>query len=232
MLTSQLSLNIRLRDTATFDNFYIGQNQLVLAYLDAWLASTAGYLRAYLFGQTGTGRSHLLQAACHQANILGYTAAYLPLKESAHLSPDILEGLEDMGLVCIDDIQAIGGNAVWEEALFHFYNRSESAQNRFLIAGNTIPAGLGLALPDLVSRLDACVRFQIQSLNDDEKRLALQQRAKIRGLTLSNEAGDFLLSRYSRDMSALFNLLEQLDQASLIARRSLTIPFIKTVLGR
>lgn len=231
MLTSQLSLNLRLRDTATFENFYIGQNQLVLAYLDALLTNAEGYLRAYLFGQTGTGRSHLLQAACHQANILGYTAAYLPLQKATHLSPDMLQGLDTMGLVCIDDIHAIAGDAAWEEALFHFYNRSEFAQNRFLIGGNTIPVGLGLALPDLVSRLDACVRFQLQPLNDDQKRLALQQRAKIRGLTLSNEAGDFLLSRYSRDMSTLFNLLEQLDQASLVARRSLTIPFIKTVLG-
>jgi DnaA family protein len=227
----QLPLNIRLRDTATFDNFYVAKNALILTYLDALLAKTDGYSRVYLVGNPGVGRSHLLQAACHQANILGYTSTYLPLNESANLSPAILEGLDTMGLVCIDDVQAIAGQAEWEEALFHFYNRSEAAQNRFVMTGNKVPDKLGLKLPDLVSRLNACVRFQIQALNDDEKRAALQQRAKARGLIISNEVGDFLLHRYSRDMATLFTLLDQLDQASLVAQRKLTIPFIKTILG-
>jgi DnaA regulatory inactivator Hda len=226
----QLPLNIHLRDTATFENFYVGKNALVLTYLEALLAKTAGYSRAYLFGNPGTGRSHLLQAACHQATVLGYTAVYVPLNDFRDLSPDMLEGLDAVGLVCIDDVQVIAGQASWEEALFHFYNRSEAAQNRFVMTGSTVPDKLGLKLPDLVSRLNACVRFQVQSLNDDEKRAALQQRAKARGLMLSNEVGDFLLHHYSRDMATLFAMLDTLDQASLVAQRKLTIPFIKTIL--
>jgi DnaA-homolog protein len=233
-LMKQLPLNIHLRDAATFENFYVGKNALVLTYLEALLSKTAGYSRAYLFGNQGTGRSHLLQAACYQANMLGYTAVYLPLNNTGHdaeISLDIFEGLDNIGLVCIDDIQAIAGQPAWEEALFHFYNRSEAAQNQFIITGNKVPDNLGLKLPDLASRLNACVRFQVQSLNDDEKRSALQQRAKARGLVLSNEVGDFLLHHYSRDMSTLFTMLEQLDQASLVAQRKLTIPFIKAVLN-
>jgi len=221
MLRTQLPLNIRLRDTATFDNFYLGQNHLVTTYL-----KTEPNRRVYLWGQSGTGKSHVLQAACHQANLLGNTTVYVPLKQQG-LGPDILEGLETINLVCIDDIDAIAGQSAWEEALFHFYNKT---QQQFLIAGNSIPDGLDLKLPDLISRLNACVRFQLVALNDDEKRSALQQRAKARGLILSKEVGDFLLHHYSRDMPTLFTMLERLDQASLVAKRKLTIPFIKTVL--
>ncbi|MFU8798316.1 MAG: DnaA regulatory inactivator Hda [Gammaproteobacteria bacterium] len=215
----QLPLNLRLRETATFDNFYAGQNQQILTYL-----KLHDHLSAYLWGKPGTGRSHLLQAACHQVNQRGYTTAYVPL---AKLSPDILVGMENMQLICIDDIDIIAGDKAWEEALFHFYNKTH---NQFLIAGNTIPDQLKLALPDLTSRLNACVRFQLLALKDDEKRTVLQQRAKARGLILSLEVGDFLLHHYSRDMSALCDVLEKLDEASLIAQRKLTIPFIKTIL--
>ena len=99
------------------------------------------------------------------------------------------------------------------------------------MASSDIPTKLNLTLPDLVSRLDWGVSFQTKALCDDDKVKALQMRAKLRGLTLSNEAGKFLISRLTRDIRSLIHALDRLDKASIAMQRKLTIPFIKSILS-
>jgi DnaA family protein len=229
MLTSQLTLGVRLRDDATFENFYVGKNQQLLSALHHCLAGE-GEQFIYLWGATGSGRSHLLQACCHAASESNLSVAYLPLMEFTEFSPQFLDSLETLNLVCIDDVDAISKNAEWEEALFHLYNRIQTTKTRLLVTARAAPLQTEFALADLSSRLSFGVTFQLHSLTDDEKLSALQLRAKLRGLHLSEEVGHFLLQRCSRDVARLLEILEQLDQASLATQRRLTVPFVKSVL--
>ena len=156
---------------------------------------------------------------------------YLPLAELADYGPELLDNLEQCELVCLDDLDAVAGRADWEEALFHLFNRLRDAGKRLLLAAATSPRELGVQLPDLQSRLTLALVFQLQELADEDKLRALQLRASRRGLQMPDEVGRFILTRGARSMSALFELLEQLDQASLQAQRKLTIPFLKETLG-
>jgi DnaA family protein len=228
-MSTQLALPLGLRDDATFDNFFQGVNAHCVTALNA-AASGAGYPFIYVWGQIGAGRSHLLQAACHLATQKNRTCVYLPLSTPG-LTPQILHDLEHINLVCIDDVEAIAKDNAWEEALFYLYNRIRDAGQTLLIAGAHPPQRLGLGLPDLVSRLAWGVVFQLHLLSDEEKWAALAMRAKLRGLVLSEEVGQFLLRRCPRDMTQLFAILDTLDKASLQAQRKLTIPFVKSVLG-
>jgi DnaA family protein len=132
--------------------------------------------------------------------------------------------------VCIDDVHLIAGRPQWEEAFFHVYNRIHDAGGSLIVTANVMPKLLGLALPDLVSRLSWGVVFQLQGLTDLEKLAVLMMRAERRGMTLSEEVGKFILNHCPRHMSTLFAALEALDKASLAAQRKLTIPFVKSVL--
>ena len=102
---------------------------------------------------------------------------------------------------------------------------------RLLLAATASPRELPVQLPDLQSRLTLALVFQLHALSDEDKLRALQLRASRRGLHLTDEVGRFILTRGERSMSALFELLERLDQASLQAQRKLTIPFLKETLG-
>lgn len=225
----QLTLNIKLRDDATFNNFYPGSNQEIIALLHD-LSVGNGEQCIYIWGKSGSGRSHLLQACCHSANQQGLATIYLPLKMANELSPQILEDLEHITLICLDDIDNIIGQQQWEEAIFHIFNKLRDNQGYLLVSANTAPAQLEFLLPDLQSRLSWGIVSQIQSLTDEQKLEALRNRAKARGMHLSSEVGKYLLHKYSRDTNTLFNILEQLDHASLTAQHKLTIPFIKKVL--
>ncbi|MCI0508289.1 MAG: DnaA regulatory inactivator Hda, partial [Gammaproteobacteria bacterium] len=154
-------------------------------------------------------------------------AALLALRNKDQYSSSMLEGLERLSLVCIDDIDAIEADHEWEEALFHLYNRAHDHKTALIITGATPPAQLTLKLHDLKSRLGWGLVLQLKPLNDDQKLAALQKRAVLRGLELNNDAGRFLLSRYSRNLRDLFALLDKLDHASLSEQRRLTIPFLR-----
>lgn len=227
-MTWQLPLGIRLQDAATFENYLPSGNQEALAALQAPISSAPSI---YLWGTTGTGKSHLLQAVCHQSAAQHRRAAYLPLGEPG-LAPAMLEGMEQYDRVCLDDLDRIAGDAAWETALFHAYNRISAAGHQLIMTASQPLAALQIQLPDLRSRLGWGPVFQLQTLSDAAKRQALQQRAAARGVKLEDEVADYLMKRCPRDMASLFALLEGLDEASLAAQRRLTIPFVREYLSR
>lgn len=220
-MNQQLTLGISLRDDATFNNYFVGQNEQIIHNL---LQQEEPYM--FLFGEGGTGKSHLLQAACHQIGNKGLPVVYLPLAEEG-LMPAMLEGLENVSFIALDDIQEVIGDESWERALFNLYNRVREKGVSMLVSSSEPLASLNIKLADLKSRLSWGPIFQLISLNDNEKQRALQQRAKNRGLDLADDVVAYLLKHSTRDMNSLFALFEKLDKASMVEKRKLTIPFIK-----
>lgn len=231
---SQLTLSVQLPDDETFASFQSESNQMVVQQLSHFLDHIAEENKKvhsfYLFGLTGVGKSHLLHASCTYADTLGITSLCLSFSELTQLSVDVLDGLENIDLVCLDDIQLIAGNKKWQQGVFDLYNRMIEQNKCLIITGDQSVAKLKISLPDLVSRLSWGLTEQLKPLSDGEKSFALQYRAQQRGLYISDEVASFLINRLSRDMTSLIAALEQLDQASIREQRRITIPFIKDVL--
>jgi DnaA family protein len=230
MNNPQLPLGLALRDSARFECFFGGQNSEIVAALQQ-AASGAGECFIYIAGLAGMGKSHLLQAACRRATDTGRSSAYLPLDARAELTPDMVAGLEQMDLVCLDDVHAIAGDAPWERGVFDLFNRMRAAGSTLLVAGRQRPDLAGFGLPDLASRLAWGVTFVLKPLAEADVLAALSWRAHSRGLELPAGTAHFLLKRMPRDLSSVFDLLDRLDEASLVEQRRLTVPFVKSVLG-
>ena len=225
----QLPLAVHRRDDATLDNFLFQEALLPLrACLDVSPADN-GEPIIYLFGAIGSGRSHLLQAACH--DLPAGEALYLPLEQLLAMpAGDVLAGVENLALVCLDNIDLVVGDAAWEEALFHLINRTRASGCRLLVSANSAPRQLGAQLADLQSRLSWGVVFQLPELADKDKLQILQFRAWRRGMQLSDESARYILARAARSLGELMDLLELLDKASMVAQRPLSIPFIRSAL--
>lgn len=214
-----------LPNNETFDSFYVGNNQLLFESLQT-LLDKEGFNVFYIWSASAAGRTHLLHASCQNK-----LASYIPLKQHVLLVPEILQGLDNYDLVCLDDIDAIAGHRDWEEAIFDLFNRlTEKNVSKLLITANAPPKQVPFILPDLVSRLTWGQVYQLKELSDEEKLKALQLRAKLSGFELSTEVGLFLLKRVNRDMRTLFSLMEEFEVATLAQQRKLTIPFIKHIL--
>lgn len=227
----QLPLGVRLRADAQFSNFIPGDNGLLIDQLKTIAAGRNAETLAFVVGAPGSGRTHLLQACCHEAEAAGRTVFYLPLTEVAQLTPEMLESLENYALVCIDDLDAVAGQPDWELGLFHLFNRIRERGGALILAAASSPNQLPLNLEDLRSRLNWGLLFQLAELSEELKLQALTRNARERGLKIGDEVLHFMLSRAPRDLPALFGYLDALDQASLAEKRRITIPFVKQVLG-
>lgn len=228
--STQLPLGVRLRDAATFAAFEPGDNGAALAWLHGRIGAAAE--RGWLWGPQGSGRSHLLQAACHAAVDQGLRAIYLPAEELVADAPAVLEGLEHCRVVALDDVGELAGNRRAELALFDLCNRLAEQGGMLLATASAAPLSHAWSLADLASRWAAAAVFRLRPLNDATKVSALQRRAKLRGLELPMATARFILSRADRRPEALFELLDELDLASLVAQRRLTVPFVRNLLAQ
>lgn len=226
--TRQLPLPFKLDNGATFENFVASGNEEVLTIARGMVAGTGPPL-LYLCGGEATGKTHLLEASCHHSSQDNGTVTYLPLRQISTLNPALVVGLEQLDLLCIDDIDAIAGDRAWQEELFHLYNRVERVGARLIVASRLPPSRLEFVIPDLVSRLTGGVVFRLRSLDDDSRAVALQLRAEERGLEIPDDVAAFLLKHCPRDLHTLANLVERLDYSALAAKRRVTIPFVKSL---
>ena len=231
-MSQQLSLNLRLKDASSFGNFLPGANREALDQLRAGVVATATRAKAsepviFLWGMEGSGKTHLLQAACRLAQELGIAPVYLPLGEIEALPPSVIEGADQAPLVCLDDLERAAGRPEGETALFSLAERLRAAGGMLVVAASTPPAQLGIRLPDLASRLAWGTTYALQPLDDRQKLEAVRLRAQHRGFEMAEDVARYILSRYPRDLPSLFILLDRIDQASLAQQRRVTIPFLR-----
>ena len=229
--TGQLPLPISLDVGATFENFYAGPNQAAVDALQK-LAGEGGERALFLWGGDGRGKSHLLQAACRLATLGGRRAIYLPMSQAVLLDPEVTDNLDAYALVCVDDVHRVAGIESWQRALFALFNALAERGHGFVATARTAPNAIKRLLPDLASRLAWGPVFQLAALSDEEKIIALKQRAARRGFDLPQDTAQFLLKRQQRDMHSLCATLDALDVASLVAQRKLTLPFVKSWLDK
>jgi DnaA family protein len=221
----QLPLRVRLRDFARFASFVPGANHEAQHVL----ADPRGPRVAWLWGRPGSGKTHLLQAACAAAGDRGEAAAYFELASAP--SNAVLEGCEALQLVCLDGLEHVARDAAWNAAIFRLYTLLQDTGGRLVVASTPPPASLDFTLPDLRSRLLAASVHQLLELDETGLCEALRLRASARGLELSEDAALYLVHRLPRDTHTMFGVLERLDDASLVAQRKLTIPFLREVIS-
>jgi DnaA family protein len=213
---TQLLLDIVPDWIPTLDNFVAGRNVELLSALRHALAGTAGERCFYLWGEPGSGKSHLLQAADEQARASRQSSEYVrgTVPEAAQM-------------IAVDDVETLDDAA--QIALFELYNRMRESGGMLLVSGTAAPAYLHLR-DDLRTRLGWGLVYQVQGLSDKEKAQALVQHASAKGLVLPHEVTQYLLRHGRRDLPALLVVLDALDAHCLRLKRGASIPLLKEVM--
>jgi DnaA family protein len=224
---SQLALPLQLADHAVFESFLESGNETLVASLKR-LAAGDGDHGCWLWGARSSGKTHLLQAVCARA---GDRAVYVPMGMFAGAGVEMLDGLASRDLICIDDIEQVLGDSAWEAALFALANELADHGGQLVISAAATPRESSIRLADLQSRLTRLPVFQLKLLSDPDRASALQLRSRHRGLDLPDDTAHYLLKRSRRDMASLYEILDRLDREALRAKRRLTIPFVREVLG-
>ena len=221
---TQLLLDLESVPKPTFDNFVIGANAEAIAAIRRFCsgAVTDGTMRfVYLWGQGGSGRSHVLRAVCSE-----FDGRYLDASDAT--AATIRAAADHAGPLAIDDVERLEAEA--QEALFHAINvRRETPATATFVAGNAMPRDLVLdgEREDLRSRLAWGLVYRLEQLDDDEKDAALVRHATQRGFPLSLEVRRYLLTHCSRDLGVLMQIVDTLDKHGREHQRILTVPLVR-----
>jgi DnaA-homolog protein len=223
----QIALDIGLGSTPSFANFFAGPNEAALKHLSLWAGNTLrSPVPTYLWGEAASGKTHLLRAVRETLREQGAVCGWL---DAAVLEPEPFS--EAWAAVILDDCHLY--TAVQQQGAFNWFvnalNAPDGRPRWVLAAGSLPPADLPLR-EDLRTRLGWGHVFAMQALTDLERRSVLRQEADARGVFLSDDAMDFILNRFSRDLGSLMQLLDQLDGYALQTKRAITIPLIKSML--
>lgn len=219
----QIALDIGLGAPPSLARFFAGPNEAAVKHLLLWASSpTRSPVPTYLWGASGSGKTHLLKATQEALREQGATCGWL---DASMADPPAFD--ERWAVVLLDDVHLY--TAVQQHAAFNWFVNAQTLQRGLLAAGALPPADLALR-EDLRTRLGWGHVYQLQVLSEPERRAVLRQAADERGVFLSDEVMDFMLTRFSRDLANLMELLGQLDGYALQTKRAITVPLIKSML--
>jgi len=227
---AQLPLRLGLARGRRFGDFEVTPDNAELVDAVRRIATDGTPERVLIAGDPGTGKTHLLEAACATASADGGAVAFVPMREWRAQGVDAVHGLGRSGLLCIDDIDAVAGDRGWEEALLALVEASVSARARVLVSARASPARTPFALADLQSRLSAATVYRLRELDDESRARALRRYASGRGMDIPDDVVVYVLTRHRRDMTSLVALLDHLDYHSMAHQRRLTVPFVRDLM--
>ena len=216
----QIPLAIGPETLPTFDSYLPGPNVAAFEHLRALIQPAAP---VYLWGPPGSGKTHLLRALAHRLQQQGQSVGWF---DAADAVPWPLAA--EWSLVVIDRCQALDADA--QQAAFALFVEATTHGVQIAAAGSLPPVDLPLR-DDLRTRLGWGHVFALQPLSEAETRAALRREADRRGIFLSDEVMDHLLTRFERDMASLMGLLDRLDHFSLARSRAITVPLLRTMLA-
>lgn len=180
---TQLSLlGLDIKKEASLADFFAPSFTPVLSSVYDLLHAHVSEL--YLFGEGGTGKTHLLSAIHRQyTQNPDNTAIFLSFKDIDDTSA--LFGLEMFSLILLDDIDTIQHQREWQEALFHLINRARTQGCKLIYTADTRPNELELDLPDLTTRLAQVLQFALPNGNEPaDRRATLEAILKQKGWQL------------------------------------------------
>jgi DnaA-homolog protein len=196
----QLLLDIQPPATPTLDNFVVGRNAEALFSLKLALQGDDTVRFIYLWGEVGSGKTHLINA-CR---------------------------LQNHGAICVDDVQTL--DDAEQIALFNIYNEiREQPGKALIVSGVAAPTKMGLR-DDLATRLAWGLTYQLQPLSDEEKALALMSHAETLGMRLPIDVIDYCLRNLRRDLPTLISTINALDEWSLTTKKPVTVPMLRQLL--
>ena len=224
----QLALQIQINERASLNNFFVSKNNSkTIQILKNILLDSNNGVQMFIDDLGSNGKSYLLQAICNDFSESNNSSIYIPMQEAINLDPSILEGVSELNLICIDDVDLINKRREWELALFNLINECYEKDCFLLLSGSVNKLE---AIPDLVTRIKKMETLRLEAINDDELLEATQAISKNLNIEISDKNMNYLINNSKRDIKTIFRTLSQLEKESLERKKSIGLNLIKEVI--
>lgn len=214
----QLAFDLDFRAALGREDFLVSpSNAAAVATIDGW---TGWPLNTHaIAGPAGAGKTHLVEvwrslsgAERIEASGLSESAIGLAVEAGGMAVEDVDRGIAD------------------ERILFHLCNLARERRIHLLLTSRAMPGEIGIALPDLRSRLRAMALTRIEPPDEGLLRAMLVKLLADRQLEVAPKVIEYVLPRMERSADAARRFVRELDRQSLAARRLVTVPLAREVL--
>lgn len=232
LIMQQKTFNLRAKQEHTFSTFITPEQAPNLLHpIYNFLATKELEKILYLWGPSGSGKSHILQSATNYTNKIGQKAMYISLKNAAIIKPEILEELEHFHLICLDDIDLILAHDAWQEAIYYCLESSDACSTKIMLSSQTNINETNISRAETYSRLAASYRHKMCLLSEEQLFQALKQRTKQRQIPITDEIFNYIMHHAPRDSKSLFKLLDLISEYSLTQKKSISKKMIRDILN-
>ncbi len=206
----------------TFKTFVVGPfNELAHAASQAILKKTAVYNPLFIFGSTGHGKTHLIQAVGNQIKEENpekkifymtsekFTNDYVNSLNSGEINI-FKERYKKYDLLIIDDIQFISAKTKTQEEFFHLFNYFHDSGKQLIFSSDKHPNFIADIEDRIKSRFNAGMIIEIQKPDFESRIQIFRKKSSLINLHLSDEMIDFLASSVEgniRDLEGILNLI-------------------------
>lgn len=224
----QLALQIQINERASLCNFFISKNNdQSIQILKKILGSSVESAQIFIDDRGSNGKTYLLQALCNDFSTTKNSTIYIPMKKVINLEPSILEGVSELDLICIDDVDLINNQRKWEVALFNLINECYTKKCFLLLSGSLIKLE---AIPDLVTRIKKMETFRLEAIDDNELFDATKVISRNLNIEISKKNLNYLINNSKRDIKTIFRMLSKLEKESLERKKPIGLNLIKEVI--
>lgn len=206
-------------------------------------ADLATFNPIYLYGSSGTGKSHLLMATAHTLKAQGLNVAYVRAETfTEHVVTAIRAGemslfrqsYRNTDILIIDDVHIFSKKWATQEELFHTFNTLHVAGKQIILSANCPPAELQFIEPRLISRFEWGIVLPLDAPQKEDVRKILMTKAAALNYSINPKIADYLIDTFTSSTKSLIMALKALvirthmnQSGAKLSSTQLTVPFVQ-----
>ena len=238
-LDSQLNSNYK------FENYYAGESNMLARTAGISIAQAPGktaFNPLFIHGESGVGKTHLMQAIGHKIKELNPQARVLYI--SSHLFqlqfvnatrsntvPDFINFYQSLDVLMIDDIQDMADKTQTQNTFFHIFNHLHQNNKQLILSSDRPPVSLGGILPRLISRFKWGLSAEVERPDYDLRYNILKNKIKRDGLPITDDVAEFVAKNVSENVRDLEGVLASLMFRATTLKKEITLDLASKVLS-
>jgi len=236
----QMSSVSSLNPKYTFENFVIGPNNQY-AHAAAYSVSQAPGTQVnplFIYGSTGLGKTHLLQAI---GNYINLEKPYLKVLfvTTGDFVTEFINAIRNrtqesfqikyrhVDILLIDDIQFLENKEETQNEFFQVFNSLHGNKKQIVISSDRPPKQIATLADRLRTRFEWGMITDIQAPNLETREAILRDKAEKEKLVISDEAFNYIARRIKSNIRALEAAVSKLKMVSQFSRDEITIDLVK-----
>lgn len=238
-------INTPLSDRYTFDHFVIGKSNELAAAATLAVSQAPGkvYNPLFIYGDTGLGKTHLMQAVAHEVlsrhpetriTFIGteqFTNEMIGSIQNRTMQ-DFRRRYRESDLLLVDDVQFLKGKEATQEEFFHTFNALYEAGRQIILTSDRVPSEIPGLEARLVSRFQWGMVADIE-LPDFEHRIAILRNKALLDhleLTIPDDVIRFIAEHVRSSVRELEGSMIKLLAYASLKHREITIEVAREAL--